>query len=274
MTIIPTAVILILSSDSNGVDIDIGSFNDWAAVLRLSSAWKFDALRRLALDQLDPLIEPYDRLILARIYGFQSWVLPALEGLVRRDRPLSRSEINEMEAGDIATIMEARERYYLPSILLQVKSRAPTPELQPRASTPASVRLPRSPSDSPTQSRPVSAQASQHVPESEQGDLDDPFLPDPPRAESIHSEAIEGAEAVEESEAGLDSELTAFLEDSLAGDARPKALNGFFASFRRLNYITMTAFHIEDGDGLRAASVQLASAIQATLVGMIESECH
>lgn len=212
------------------------------------------------------MIEYPDRLILARIYGIQSWVLPALEGLVRRNRPLSRSEINDMEAGDIATIMEARERFYLPS-LLQDRSRVSTPENHPRASTPASVQLPRSLSASPT-SRPGSRQGSDHV--SEQGDLEDPFIPDPPRAESIHSDAEAGVE----SENGLDSELTVFLEDSLAGDARPKALNGFFASFKRLNYIGMSPVHVEDGSDLRSASVQLASAIQATLVGMIESECH
>ena len=246
------------------MDFDIESCSEWAGVLRLASAWQFDAIRKLALSQLDALIEPHDRLILARIYGIQSWVLPALESLVRRDRPLSRSEINDMEAGDIATIMEARERFYVPSIL-QTRSRASTPEIPQRASTPASVALPRSPSDSPA-ARPGLGLDTH--PASEQGDLDDPFLPNPPRAESAQSEAVC------ESEGGLDSELTAFLEDSSAGDARPKALSSFFASFKRLNYIAMRAIHIEDGSSLRAASVQLASAIRATLVGMIESDCH
>ncbi|VDC02850.1 unnamed protein product [Peniophora sp. CBMAI 1063] len=82
---------------------------DWAVVLKLASIWDFASIRRLAIDQLDDTVNDFDRLLLGRSCGIDSWVLPALTGLCERSQPLSLDEILQMSPQDIALVTQVRE---------------------------------------------------------------------------------------------------------------------------------------------------------------------
>ncbi|KZV66733.1 hypothetical protein PENSPDRAFT_553389, partial [Peniophora sp. CONT] len=82
---------------------------DWAVVLRLATIWDFASIRRLAISQLDELVNDFDRLLLGRSCDIDSWVLPALVGLCERPGPLSLDEILQMTPQDIALVTQVRE---------------------------------------------------------------------------------------------------------------------------------------------------------------------
>jgi hypothetical protein len=63
-----------------------------------------------ALRELDSLISPFDRLLLARTYDIDEWVEEALHGLCTREGSLALAEIQRMRLEDVAFVAEARER--------------------------------------------------------------------------------------------------------------------------------------------------------------------
>lgn len=78
-------------------------------MLKLASIWDFASIRRLAVDQLDDTVNDFDRLLLGRSCGIDSWVLPALTGLCERPQSLSLDEILQMSPQDIALVTQVRE---------------------------------------------------------------------------------------------------------------------------------------------------------------------
>jgi len=67
------------------------SYEEWKSVLRLSTRWGFASLRKRALSSIEPPT-PHDRLLLARTYSVNNWVVPALSALCERTTPLTVSE--------------------------------------------------------------------------------------------------------------------------------------------------------------------------------------
>jgi len=77
-------------------------------VLHLSTRWDFASIRRLALNNIQPPT-PYDRLILARTFSVDHWVIPALSALCERDAPLSLDEARQMDIEDVVLVATVRE---------------------------------------------------------------------------------------------------------------------------------------------------------------------
>ncbi|KAF8270207.1 hypothetical protein EI94DRAFT_816055 [Lactarius quietus] len=84
------------------------SYEQWRSVLDLTTRWGFDSLRKLALTSIKPRTA-YDRLLLARKYAVDDWVIPALTGLCDRASPLSLDEAREMSIEDVVLIATVRE---------------------------------------------------------------------------------------------------------------------------------------------------------------------
>ncbi|KAI9508020.1 hypothetical protein F5148DRAFT_980543 [Russula earlei] len=74
------------------------SYEQWKSVLHLSTRWGFASMRKLALATINPPT-PYDRLLLARTYSVDHWVVPALSALCEKAEPLPFSEAREMTLG-------------------------------------------------------------------------------------------------------------------------------------------------------------------------------
>ena len=77
-------------------------------MLHLSTRWGFASIRRLALSSIEPPT-PHDRLLLARMYSVDHWVVPALSALCERTTPLTLSEAQQMNIEDVVLVSTVRE---------------------------------------------------------------------------------------------------------------------------------------------------------------------
>ena len=77
-------------------------------MLHLSTRWGFASLRKLALRSIDPPTA-YDRLLLARKYAVNDWIVPALTALCERTVPISLDEARGMTMEDVVLIATVRE---------------------------------------------------------------------------------------------------------------------------------------------------------------------
>ena len=84
------------------------SHDQWRSVLHLSSIWGLTSLRKLALKSMDPP-NACERLLLARKYNIDDWILPALSALCERRLPLSLEEARQMDIEDVVLVATVRE---------------------------------------------------------------------------------------------------------------------------------------------------------------------
>ncbi|KAH9175004.1 hypothetical protein EDB89DRAFT_430172 [Lactarius sanguifluus] len=84
------------------------SYEQWRSVIHLSTRWGFASLRKLALRSINPPTS-YDRLVLARTYAVDDWILPALTALCERKAPLSLDEARGMSMEDVVLVASVRE---------------------------------------------------------------------------------------------------------------------------------------------------------------------
>jgi hypothetical protein len=84
------------------------SYEEWKSVLHLSARWNFASIRRLALNNIQPPT-PHDRLLLARTYSVNDWVVPALSELCERRAPFSLDEARQMDIEDVVLVATVRE---------------------------------------------------------------------------------------------------------------------------------------------------------------------
>jgi len=84
------------------------SYEEWKSVLHLSTRWGFASLRKRALSSIEPPT-PHDRLLLARTFSVNDWVVPALSALCERATPLTVSEARQMDIEDVVLVSTVRE---------------------------------------------------------------------------------------------------------------------------------------------------------------------
>jgi len=84
------------------------SYEEWKSVLDLSTCWDFTSVRRLALNNIQPPT-PHDRLLLARTYSVDHWVIPALSALCERGASISLDEARQMDIEYVVLVTTVRE---------------------------------------------------------------------------------------------------------------------------------------------------------------------
>jgi hypothetical protein len=77
-------------------------------MLHLSTRWGFASIRELALFNIEPPT-PYDRLMLARTYSVDDWVILALSALCEREASLGLDEVRQMDIEDVVLVTTVRE---------------------------------------------------------------------------------------------------------------------------------------------------------------------
>ncbi|KAI6040631.1 hypothetical protein EDC04DRAFT_1459952 [Pisolithus marmoratus] len=85
----------------------------WTSVLKLSTTWKFDELRNVAIQHLDPPsrpLNPVDKFALASTYGIKKWLLPALLVLAQRPEPIKIEEGRRMGFENALKLAALREQ--------------------------------------------------------------------------------------------------------------------------------------------------------------------
>jgi hypothetical protein len=84
------------------------SYEEWKSVLCLSTRLGFTSIRKLALNSIEPPTQ-HDRLLLARKYSVDDWVVPALSAMCERTAPLTLSEARQMDIEDVIVVSTVRE---------------------------------------------------------------------------------------------------------------------------------------------------------------------
>jgi hypothetical protein len=84
------------------------TFEQWSAILDLSTRWGFTSIRNLAIRCTKPP-NPLDQLILARKHAVEEWTLPALLDLCERPEPLGLEEARLMDFEDVLLVGSVRQ---------------------------------------------------------------------------------------------------------------------------------------------------------------------
>ncbi|KAH7925641.1 hypothetical protein BV22DRAFT_1128872 [Leucogyrophana mollusca] len=73
------------------------TFAEWRSVLKLSSMWEFESVKKLAVDHIGTMqIDPIDKIGLARDYDVQEWLVPALNELAKRKEPIGMKDADKL----------------------------------------------------------------------------------------------------------------------------------------------------------------------------------
>lgn len=87
----------------------ISSFSEWSSVLRLATEWSFDAIRALAIDKLEVIATPVEKINLCHAFDIPQWLQGAYVALCTRPTSLLADEIRLLKAEDAELIMSVRE---------------------------------------------------------------------------------------------------------------------------------------------------------------------
>jgi hypothetical protein len=84
------------------------TFEEWSAILDLSTRWGFTSIRNLAIRCTKPR-DPLKKLLLARKNKIDMWIQPALLELCLRPEPLSVEEARLMDFEDVILVGSVRQ---------------------------------------------------------------------------------------------------------------------------------------------------------------------
>ncbi|GJE84041.1 hypothetical protein PsYK624_001160 [Phanerochaete sordida] len=87
----------------------ISTATEWSAVLRLATKWSFDDIRQLAIERLEPIAGPIEKIVLSHSHAIPQWLTAAYTSLCKRTHPLTAAEIRAVQAEDVALVMSVRE---------------------------------------------------------------------------------------------------------------------------------------------------------------------
>ncbi|EKM59089.1 uncharacterized protein PHACADRAFT_191395 [Phanerochaete carnosa HHB-10118-sp] len=99
---------------------DITSVDEWSAVLRLATEWSFDGICNLAIERLELIASPIEKIILSHSHSIPNWLPAAYVSLCRRPHPLTAAEIRAIEAEDVEVVMSVRETMLRAGLPLEV----------------------------------------------------------------------------------------------------------------------------------------------------------
>lgn len=89
---------------------DVFTLEEWTSVLKLSTMWDFVTIREFAIAKIAPLlVDAVDKVVLARDYHVDEWLLPGLNSLAQRVEPLSLGDYKRLGAETAVEIAAIRE---------------------------------------------------------------------------------------------------------------------------------------------------------------------
>ena len=90
------------------------SLEEWTSVLKLSSMWQFQEVRARAIKAMEsPTFsmesDLVNKIVIARRFDVSSWLVPCLNALVQREKPLDLLEGNRLGLEWVLKVGEMRE---------------------------------------------------------------------------------------------------------------------------------------------------------------------
>ena len=101
-------VLILLLILRNYNTLERRTFDEWSAILELSTRWGFTDIRDLAIRCIRPR-DPLKKLLLARKNNIDMWIQPALLELCLRPQPLSLEEARLMDFEDVILVGSVRQ---------------------------------------------------------------------------------------------------------------------------------------------------------------------
>ncbi|KAI0354611.1 hypothetical protein OH77DRAFT_1425677 [Trametes cingulata] len=94
----------------NVVSGDLNTLDEWTSVLRITHRYEFDQHRALAIERLERLATPVERIFLARTYDILHWLHDAYYDLCIREEPLTYDEGVRLGMQDVILLADLRQR--------------------------------------------------------------------------------------------------------------------------------------------------------------------
>jgi hypothetical protein len=86
------------------------SVQEWTSILKLSTMWEFDRIRKIAIDQMSVLpMDVAEKIAIARDYYVTTWFLPSLNDYARLERPVSVEDVDHLGLEYLLKIVQARQ---------------------------------------------------------------------------------------------------------------------------------------------------------------------
>jgi len=108
----------------NGLSSELPvNVEQWTSVLKLSTLWGFSMVRQTAISRLDGFttIPLAKKIALAYEYELESWLLPAMNELVRRPEPISMEEASCMGFETALKLASVREKLHFRLVEQEIK---------------------------------------------------------------------------------------------------------------------------------------------------------
>ncbi|TFK65793.1 hypothetical protein BDN72DRAFT_772918, partial [Pluteus cervinus] len=87
---------------------DATSFDEWASILKVAHHWEFRSIIKLALEKIEPVSSPVDKVVLGRTYNIPEWAIEARVLLCRREEPITLEEASRMGMEEVVNISQTR----------------------------------------------------------------------------------------------------------------------------------------------------------------------
>ncbi len=111
-------VLMLLLILRNYNTLERRTFEQWSAILDLSTQWGFTSIRDLAIRSIRPS-DPLKKLILARKNNIDMWIQPALLELCLRPQPLSLEVARLMDFEDVILVGSVRQTARLSTLTVR-----------------------------------------------------------------------------------------------------------------------------------------------------------
>ncbi|TFK26261.1 hypothetical protein FA15DRAFT_588668 [Coprinopsis marcescibilis] len=106
-------LLLRLMFPSNAISTAIELFKpQWLDVLKLTTRWHLNEIRKLAIHSLKELItDPFERIQLARIYHISAWLLAGFHSLITASEHISEKEADSIQLKTAIRLYIIRDKY-------------------------------------------------------------------------------------------------------------------------------------------------------------------
>jgi len=86
------------------------SIEEWTSVLKLSRQWGMEEISSLAVEKMSTFsIDHVDRAALALQYNVKAWLTPALNNIARREKSLTKEDVDKLGLDVVLKMAEVRE---------------------------------------------------------------------------------------------------------------------------------------------------------------------
>jgi len=89
---------------------------EWTSVLKLSTMWQFQKIRATAIKTMEgQSMDLIDKIVIARRFDVSAWLVPTLNTLIQREKPIDLSEGDRLGMEWVLKVAEIREGDAVPT---------------------------------------------------------------------------------------------------------------------------------------------------------------